>query len=786
MLRIPDRKTPPISVFSLFIFILLFAPLAFGTVELWSLAVVEGSAGILALLVLWYQSRGKMETVKAPGMLPLLLLIGWMLIQIIPLPPWLVRFLSPGSFAVYQPVLQAMGESNWIPISVNIKATLFEAIRIGSYALFYTVTVQLLANGRKLQKTIRIVVGLTVFIAFLAIIQRYTSPDHIYWFRPAPDTSARLMGPWINRGQFAGFMVMVLPLLLGLFLYYKPVVDETESFRTRIVDAFSSPGGNFQLILAFGIILVLFSILLSLSRAGILISLISLLLFYYLLSRKRDFRSWPLIVVFAVGVVLYFLNFGGGEIASRIDHSFTPEGRLDFDRIDTWRDTLEIVKTFWLTGAGFGTFVDIFPVFKTIPGAMIFDHAHNDYLELLTDGGIIGFFLAAWFVVSVMKHGWGMIGKRRDKFSILIGIGSLVGLCSMLLFSITDFNMHNGADGLYFFFLCGLLVSAVNTRFQYQSSATLLGAMPRKSSGMVLGCSILLVSATLIFPLRTFLAQRMYAEVEGVYLSRQLSPDKLNELAGKLRELCILDPLEGTYFVVLGDIEKYQGEAGVAQKLYLLAALKNPLRGLFLQKAALMLREDRAELAEEMMELSYGRSLKKDAMLLSFFEWLLWRGDTERATGVLQEGLANNPSIIDDSMMLLNAHFSRDDVAKILPADVDTWIKYGIFVESIGDLEQSEFFRKSALDFVDNEIEVKSWWYSQLFTFYRKQNREDQAVDVLRQAIVKFPENAGFHIYLGDYYKKEGIVYRAREEYEQALIFDPGNDGVLRRLENLD
>jgi len=782
-LSIQEQKTPP-ALFFLFLFILFFAPLAFATVELWSLTIVECAIGVLALLTLWYQYRGRIESVRVPGILPLFLLVFWMFFQLVPLPLWLVGFLSPGSVDVYQPVYQVAGGPDWLPLSVNRKATLFEMLRIGSYGLLFILTVQLLADGKTLQKTAKAVAGLAIFIAFLAIIQRYTSPDLIYWFRSGPD--ARFMGPWINRSQFAGFMAMLLPLLLGLFLYYRPVVNEKEPLRARIVDFFASPGSNWQLILGFGIVVVLFSIMLSLSRGGIIATILSFLLFYTFLSRKKGVRSWPALVIFIVGILLFFLNFGVNEFADRINDSFTPEGQPIFDRLPTWRDTLEIIKVFWLTGAGFGTFVDIFPLFRTIPGSSVFDHAHNDYLELITDGGIISFVLAGWFVVAVMRHGWGMIRKRRDKFSILIGIGSLVGICSMLLHAITDFNMHNGADGLYFFFLCGLLVSSANTTFQYQRSATLLGTMGRKASGAVLVCSVLLLSSTLVFPLRSFLAGRMYAEVEGVYLSRQLSQGILNDLADKVENMSSLDPLEGTYSMVLGDIQKFLGEREKALEYYLLAGLKNPLRGEFLQKIALALPENSAVPADMLMELSYKRNLKKDEMMLVFAEWLLWRGDKERAAGVLREGLANDQSIFDNAILLLDSHFSREEIAGILPTRVNPWIKYAGFAENMGDFEQSEFFRRRALDFIENEEVIQSGWYSQLYYFYRKQKREDEAVEVLRQAVAQFPENTGFHIYLGDYYKKEGIIYRAREEYEQALIFDPGNEGVLRRLENID
>ncbi|MEE4241343.1 MAG: O-antigen ligase family protein, partial [Desulfopila sp.] len=440
-MQVKDQNTPSFLLY-LFIFILLFAPLAFASVELWSITTVELAVGVLGLLLLFYQLQGRISTVAVPGALPLFLLLLYMALQLVPLPPWLLAILSPGSAAVYEPVYQAMGEDSWTSLSVHRKATVLELLRIASYGLFYVITIQLLSNGRWLEKTVKIIVGLAVFIAFLAILQRYTSPEHIYWFRSGPD--ARFMGPWIHRGQFAGFMAMLLPLLLGLFLYHKPTVDSTESLRARIVDFFSSPGSNLQILLAFGIVVILFSILLSLSRTGILVTLLSLLLFYYFLSRKRGIRSWPVLLIFVAGITLFFFNFESEELVSRINDSITVEGELQFDRIDTWRDTVEIIKVFWLTGAGFGTFVDIFPLYKTIANQHVYDHAHNDYIELLTNGGIIGFLLAGWFVVAVAANGWRMIIRRRDNFSILIGIGALVGISSMLLFAITDFNMHNG------------------------------------------------------------------------------------------------------------------------------------------------------------------------------------------------------------------------------------------------------------------------------------------------------------------------------------------------------
>jgi len=77
-------------------------------------------------------------------------------------------------------------------------------MRIASYALFYFLTVQILSNGKRLKKTVGIVSYLAIFIAFMAIIQKFTSPDKIYWFREIP-ANANAVGPWVYHNQYAGF-----------------------------------------------------------------------------------------------------------------------------------------------------------------------------------------------------------------------------------------------------------------------------------------------------------------------------------------------------------------------------------------------------------------------------------------------------------------------------------------------------------------------------------------------------------------------------------------------------
>jgi len=156
----------------LFIGTLFFAPLAFGSVETWSIGIVE-SLVFLTTLVYCIETRSQSHSyLKVPGILPLFLLLVFMWLQVIPLPPSFVNTIAPGVYQAYAPILEIQDGTQWIPLTVNQKSTLLEALRITSYAFFYILTVQLLSRKEVLGKTVRLIAGLAIAIAFLAILQK--------------------------------------------------------------------------------------------------------------------------------------------------------------------------------------------------------------------------------------------------------------------------------------------------------------------------------------------------------------------------------------------------------------------------------------------------------------------------------------------------------------------------------------------------------------------------------------------------------------------------------------
>jgi O-antigen ligase/tetratricopeptide (TPR) repeat protein len=771
--------------YALFICILFFAPLAFGSVETWSIALVEISICLATLSYLFVVYREKLLFFHVPGITPLLLLLLWIALQLISLPPGLVQVIAPGIHQAYNPILELQDSSKWIPLTVNHKATLLEFLRISSYALFYILTVQLLSQSKRLTKTVRIIAWLAMTIAFLAIIQKFTSPHHIYWFRPTPE-NAGTVGPWIYHNHYAGFMELVFPLVLALFFYYHPKFTSRQSMRARIVSIFTSPGSNFHFFLGFGVILILASVFIALSRGGTISIVLGLFFFLTLLARKNTGhgKALPLIVL---GCALLAVTwFGWDPILSKFNISFTETGGLSDGRLLIWQDCAPLIRDFLFTGSGFGTFINVFPQYNTIPNSAIFDHAHNDYIELITDGGIIGFILAACFVITIMRHGFKRLKVRRDKYSIFVSIAGLTALFSILLHSVTDFNMHNGANGLYFFFLCGIVISAGNTRLHFRTRPTLLKpASPTIKLIPLMAIPLLFMAIT--YQSGILKAKGLYKQTSQVYLNPLLPDQTLQTLLNTVNNAISADPMEGLYSYYKGNLLSYMKDNDAAFSSYLHAARKDPLEGAYLQRLGLLLTATDNANASRLMAEGYARSQNKKELIFSWAEWLLNQNRISEATAALQEGVERFPELSRRlPALLLRDQFTREEIKMILPQKASAWILIGDLAEKMGKTEDVEYYRIHALDFLEQEETILPWYFNQIYWFYRKQNRTEDAVAILRKGIKYLPNHAPFHLWLGDYYKEQNIFYRAKEEYKQALILEPGNEKISKRLQTLE
>jgi O-antigen ligase/tetratricopeptide (TPR) repeat protein len=281
-------------------------------------------------------------------------------------------------------------------------------------------------------------------LSILALAQRFSStPETIYWNYASLGSA---YGPFVCRNNFSDYVNVCLFLGVGLLL-------RSPSMRMKngtIVDWFAELGRNptsLWLITAVGLMVT--GILFSMSRGG-LIALGGASVFCLILSvRARRmsavFSALSLVVLLALGFIAWF---GVDEIGRRLD---TLSGNdPDHGRRELWARAVTLCARFPVWGSGFGTFQMVEPQTR-LPGddrLLSWEHAHNDYLEALIEGGSVNLLLLILIVGFVFRGGFRSFDRLRKHADGSLVLGGLCGFTAVVLHSAGDFGMQIPAVAL--------------------------------------------------------------------------------------------------------------------------------------------------------------------------------------------------------------------------------------------------------------------------------------------------------------------------------------------------
>ena len=131
--------------------------------------------------------------------------------------------------------------------------------------------------------------------------------------------------------------------------------------------------------------------------------------------------------------------------------SFESSGRLL-----RWPNTISMVSDFPVFGTGFGTYRFSYYLYDTDEGGKWSTHAHNEYLETLAEGGVLGgtlFFIPLFlYVYSIIK----MLGKRRHPDVKILGIGVMTSFFAAAFHSFFDFSLRIPSNIFILVLIAGL------------------------------------------------------------------------------------------------------------------------------------------------------------------------------------------------------------------------------------------------------------------------------------------------------------------------------------------
>lgn len=433
--------------------------LAFGSNYLWASIPLFAGAAILGLVGL--------ATPKATGEVPKALSLGLLLVavsvalQTVPLRRDVLLAISPNidNFLSTYDVGYRLSILNgeWRhPTSIQPELTLRALVFLLALIVF------LLGMVRSLTRQVipRLATGLTfvgLIISMIGIVQKPLYRGKIYglW---TPTMGGDPFGPFVNRNHFAGCILLLFPLGLGLLgtLAERGSRGFPAGLRRRVL--WMSSDGHQLTLVAFAVLAMACALVLTLSRSGFVCFLAELGMFGYLAWRriaKESTRRFvvgcltvlPLIVVTWIGVDAALGRFN--------------ETRLDeVGRLAVWKNTLDIARDYPLVGTGINTYGTAMLLYQRVLPAEHLAQAHNDYLELIADGGMavcipILFAIGA-FILELRRRVTPGIGSIY-----WIRAGAMVGIVAIALQSFVDFSLHMPGNAVTFVVLCGIALASV-------------------------------------------------------------------------------------------------------------------------------------------------------------------------------------------------------------------------------------------------------------------------------------------------------------------------------------
>lgn len=158
-------------------------------------------------------------------------------------------------------------------------------------------------------------------------------------------------------------------------------------------------------------------------------------------------------IIAAVAALAAGLQWAGSD--ARLDR-FTTDSQSLAMRLSIWRMSAGIVQAFPLLGTGLNTFGAATIVYQT-SGDMHYNEAHNDYVQLLVEGGLVTFLLVVVAIVGVTRAGRARLAANEDGTEARwLRIGASTGLVAIGLQALVEFSLQMPGNAVLFVVLLAL------------------------------------------------------------------------------------------------------------------------------------------------------------------------------------------------------------------------------------------------------------------------------------------------------------------------------------------
>jgi len=376
--------------------ILILTPLARGTVQTWSITPVLLVVAILVFLWLWRVNnrlKAEEQRLKTTSLdKPILAFFVLAVISFV--------------FSIYK------------------YASFYALLRLLSYIGIYYLIVN--NYSRRLRKNlIGLVICIGAALSIYGLLQYFNILPHAWWSH-----RRFLSATYVNHNHFSGYLELVIPVTIGALIRYKSL---NSTVRLALIEA----------------LIVLIAAFIFAQSRGAWISLsISLIVMNIILLKKKMLNKNVLFALVLLIVFVFSFSYIKSNVVSQRISSFagiTKGEASPQTRLKIWEGSVDMIRQSPLIGTGIGTFVWGFSRYRPEGLNARAHYAHNDYLHMTAEMGILALVIMILLLVRAIRNG--LLYKGTPHPVIL---GCAIGMLSIALHNFVDFNFHIPANMLLF------------------------------------------------------------------------------------------------------------------------------------------------------------------------------------------------------------------------------------------------------------------------------------------------------------------------------------------------
>jgi O-antigen ligase len=400
-------KTISIIIETSLIALLIFTPLARGTVQVWAISVAHFITLImLTAYVLRVVFNPRPRWVKTPLDFPLIALFVLALISCF--------------------------------YSIELHSSLIALMKLANYIVVYFIIVNTIRQRDQVRRIAYTITIVGVFLALFGMIKYLGGVSPPWW-----DYDVKYKGMVVTFGcknHLAGYMEMAVPITIGLLTAAKK--------------------GWAKALCGFSFLFLCVALTLSLSRGGWMSGLFALgfMFIVYLIKTKARHRGLMVTAV-AITTVVVLTVLASIPVIERLETLTRGQDVPNWQaRTAAWSGTLDLIRDHPFLGTGPGTFPIAFTPYRPVGVNARFLHTHNDYLHSISETGILTAGIILWLIVAAFWSGMRKIRATNSRLTLGITLGSLSGILAITVHSVVDFNLHIMANAILLTVLAGLLM----------------------------------------------------------------------------------------------------------------------------------------------------------------------------------------------------------------------------------------------------------------------------------------------------------------------------------------